>query len=60
MKKKNMDENKDLINVIKSRLVDLENEIEEMSGKRKEIERLYGIEDIAEKIIYFNNQNRNQ
>ena len=55
-----MDENKNLINVIKSRLVDLENEIEEMSGKRKEIERLYGIEDIAEKIIYFNNQNRNQ
>ena len=32
-----MDENKELINVIQSRLVDLENEIEEMSGNGKKL-----------------------
>ena len=52
---RNTDKNKDLANVIKSGLVDLENEIEEMSKIGTEIENSYEIVDIVERILYFNN-----
>ena len=55
---RNTDKNKDLANVIKSGLVDLENEIEEMSKIGTEIENPYEIVDIVERILYFNNWNR--
>ena len=55
---RNTDKNKDLANVIKSGLVDLENEIEEMSKIGTEIENPYEIIDIVERILYFNNWNR--
>ena len=55
---RNTDKNKDLVNVIKSGLVDLENEIEEMSKIGTEIENPYEIVDIVERILYFNNWNR--
>ena len=54
---RNTDKNKDLANVIKSGLVDLENEIEEMSKIGTEIENPYEIVDIVERILYFNNWN---
>ena len=57
---KNADKNKDLVNVIKSGLADLENEIEEMSEKEKEIEIPYEIEDIVERILCLNCQNQNK
>ena len=49
---RNTDKNKDLANVIKSGLVDLENEIEEMSKIGTEIENPYEIVDIVERILY--------
>ena len=52
---RNTDKNKDLVNVIKSGLVDLENKIEEMSKIGTEIENPYEIVDIVERILYFNN-----
>ena len=55
---RNTDKNKDLANVIKSGLVDLENEIEEMSKIGTEIENPYEIVNIVERILYFNNWNR--
>ena len=42
-KTKNTDKNKDLVNLIKSGLADLENRIEEMSENKIENERLYDI-----------------
>ena len=48
--------NNDLVNVIKSGLSDLKNEIEEMS--ENEIEQPNKIVDITEKILDFNNQNQ--
>ena len=49
--------NKDLVNVIKSGLSDLKNEIENMSKEEKEIEKPDKIADIVEKILEFNRQN---
>ena len=50
--------NKDLVNVIKSRLSDLKNEIKKMSENKIEIEKPNKIVDIVEKIIDFNKQNQ--
>ena len=50
--------NKDLLNVIKSRLSDLKNEIKKMSENKIEIEKPNKIVDIVEKIIDFNKQNQ--
>ena len=50
--------NNDLVNVIKSGLSDLKNEIEEMSENEIEIEQPNKIVDITEKILDFNNQNQ--
>ena len=49
--------NKDLVNVIKSGLSDLKNEIENMSKEEKEIEKPDKMADIVEKILEFNRQN---
>ena len=43
--------NNDLVNIIKSRLVDLKIEIEDMSNEEKEIENPNEIVDIVEKIL---------
>ena len=48
----------DLVNVIKSGLSDLKNEIENMGEEEKEIEKPNEIIDIVEKITEFNNQNQ--
>ena len=48
--------NNDLVNVIKSGLSDLKNEIENMSEKEKEIEKPNEIVDIVEKILEFNDR----
>ena len=58
MYKKNTDKSRDLINVIKSGLVDLENEIEKIPEKEIEIENPYEIVHIVERILYFNNKNK--
>ena len=50
--------NKDLVNVIKSRLSDLKNAIKKMSENKIEIEKPNKIVDIVEKIIDFNKQNQ--
>ena len=49
--------NSDLVNVIKSGLSDLKNEIENMSKEEKEIGKPDKIADIVEKILKFNRQN---
>ena len=46
--------NSKLVNVIKSELSDLKNEIENMSEEEKEIEKPKEIVDIVEKILEFN------
>ena len=51
-------ENKESINLIKSRLAYLKNEIKKMSEDEKETERPYEEGGIVEKILYFNNQNQ--
>ena len=48
----------DLLNLIKIRLSDLKNEIENMGEEEKEIEKPNEIIDIVEKITEFNNQNQ--
>ena len=49
----------DLVNVIKSGLSDLKNEIEEMSENEIEIEQTNKrVVDFVEKILDFNNQNQ--
>ena len=48
--------NSDFVNVIKSGLSDLMDEIEKMSGDEIEIEKPYKIVDIFEKILEFNRQ----
>ena len=48
----------DLVNVIKSGLSDLKNEIENMGEEEKEIEKSNEIIDIVEKILEFNKQNQ--
>ena len=50
--------NEKLVNVVKSGLSDLKNEIEEISDDEIEIEKPDKIADIVEKIIEFNRQNR--
>ena len=48
--------NNDLVNVIKSGLSDVKNEIENMGKKEKETEKPNEIVDIVEKILEFNNR----
>ena len=50
---KDKKENNDLVNVIKSKLLDLKYEIEKMSEDEKEIEKPNEILDIVEKILEF-------
>ena len=57
-KTKNTNRNKDLVNVIKSRLVDLKNEIKKMSEDETEIEKPDEMVDIVEKILELNDQNQ--
>ena len=49
-------ENNALVNVIKSRLVDLKNEIEKISENETEIKEPYEMADIVEKNLHFNKQ----
>ena len=58
LKIKNTDKNKNLLNVIRSVLVDLENEIKDMSENEIENETSYEIVDIVERIIYISNHNQ--
>ena len=63
IKQKNRDKNKceckcDLINVIKSGLVDSENKIEGMSKNEIKNERLYDIVYTIENILYVNKQSQ--
>ena len=50
--------NEKLVNVIKTGLSDLKNEIKEMSDDEIEIEKPNKIVDIVEKILEFNKQNQ--
>ena len=50
----NKKKNKELVNVIKSRLSDLENEIEKMSEDEKKIEKPDEILDVVKKTVEFN------
>ena len=50
--------NNNLVNVIKSGLSDLKNEIENMGEEEKEIEKPNQIIDIFEEILDFNKQNQ--
>ena len=58
MLKNNPEKNKELVIAIKSGLKDLENEIENMDEKEKEIEKPHEIVDIVEKMLYFNQLNQ--
>ena len=53
---KNKKENNKLVNVIKSRLTDLKNEIKEMSEDEKKIEKPDKILKIVKEILEFNKQ----
>ena len=53
---KNRKKNNELVNVIKSRLSDLKDEIKEMSEDEKEIEKPDKILKIVEEILDFNNK----
>ena len=55
-KTKNTNENKKLLNVIKSGLVDLNSEIKKMSENKKEIERPNELVNVVEKILGSNNK----
>ena len=59
-KTKNAGKNKDLVNVIRSGLADLENKIEELSEDEIENERLYDIVSIVKDILYVNDQNQEE
>ena len=48
--------NSKLVNLIKSELSDLKNEIENMSEEEKEIEKPYEIVNVVEEILEFNKQ----
>ena len=50
----NWKKNRDLVNVIKSGLNDLKDEIEKMSEDEIEIEKPYKMMDIVEKNLHFN------
>ena len=54
----NKKKNNDLINVIKSELSDLKNEIEEISEDGIQIKQPDKIVDIVERILEFNRQNQ--
>ena len=49
--------NKQLVNVIKSKFIDLENEIKKMSEDEIKIDKPYKIVETVEKILKFNQQN---
>ena len=49
-------ENNELVNVIKSGLIDLKEEIAKMSEKEKEIEKSNEIVNIVEEVLKFNKQ----
>ena len=55
-KRKTTDKNKSLVNVIENGLVDLANEIKEMSENEIENEKLYEIVHIFERVLYFNDK----
>ena len=57
-KSKNTERNIIQVDLIKSRLVDLKNEIEEMSEDEKEIEKPDDIINLVEKILDLNNRNQ--
>ena len=57
---KSANTNKDLVNVIKSGLRDLKEEIKEMSKDETEHEKSNEIVNFVEKILEFTNQNQNQ
>ena len=57
---KDKKKNNDLVNVIKSRLCDLKNEIEKMSEDEIEIEKPNEIVQIVDEIIDFNNKIQKQ
>ena len=50
--------NNQLVNIIKSGLNDLKNEIERMSEDKTKIEKPYEIVDIVEKILEFKRQTK--
>ena len=50
--------NKGLVNVIKSGLIDVKNEIKNISEEKKEIEKPNEIINIVEEILEFNKQNQ--
>ena len=53
---KNTEENKKLVQLIKSRLVDLEKEIKQMSKDKIKNQNPYEIVDVVKKILQFNRQ----
>ena len=55
---KNKEKNKELVDLIKSGLRDLKDEIKRMSGNEIEIEKPDIMVNIAEKILEFNRQNQ--
>ena len=57
-KSKNTERNIIQVDLIKSRLVDLKNEIKEMSEDEKEIEKPDEIINLVEKILDLNNRNQ--
>ena len=57
---KNKKENNELVNVIKSGLIDLKDEIKKMFEDEKETEKPDKILDISEEILFFNRKNREQ
>ena len=52
--------NNDLVNAIRNRLKDLEEEIEDMSEYQIKIENIEKMVDIVEELLDFNRQNQNQ
>ena len=57
---KNKNKNNESVNVIKSGLIDLKDEIKKMSEDEKETEKPDKILEIVEKILIFNKENREQ
>ena len=57
---KNKKENDELVNIIKSGLIELKEEIEKMSEDEKETEKPDKILEIVEEILIFNRENRKQ
>ena len=57
-KTQNAQRNKELVLVIQTGLIDLDNEIEDMSEDEKKIEKPYEIVDAVAEILEFNRQNQ--